>query len=51
MLYDCRDCGAAQAGFWHCRDRRTNRNFWIRWSLIRIGSLIVGGAAALVLHA
>lgn len=30
ILYDCRDCGKGEAGFWHCQDKlKARERFWL----------------------
>lgn len=44
-LFDCKECGAVQMGYWHCRDKRENKAFWIRWWAVRIGGIVLVTAA------
>lgn len=36
-LFDCKECGSHQAGYWHCRDRRDN----IKGIFLRVGIFLL----------
>lgn len=43
-LYNCRDCGAVEAGHWHCENKLEKRRTLVNAILRMLGMLFIGTA-------